>query len=71
MRSAVACDEPEPSGRCCDACGREAKSPAESKRTIPVGGRTLLVVEVQDDDADQAPVLVVEDMLGAAASDAA
>jgi hypothetical protein len=30
--------------------------------TIPLGrGRTLQVVRVRDDDADQAPVLVVED----------
>ena len=30
--------------------------------TIPLGGRTLRVVDVRDDDADQAPVLVVEDL---------
>jgi hypothetical protein len=30
--------------------------------TIPLGGRTLRVVEVVDDDADQAPRLVVEDV---------
>jgi hypothetical protein len=29
--------------------------------TIPLGGRTLRVLAVRDDDADQAPVLVVED----------
>jgi hypothetical protein len=29
--------------------------------TIPLGGRTLRVVAVRDDDADQPPVLVVED----------
>lgn len=29
--------------------------------TIPLGDRMLRVVEVRDDDADQAPVLVVED----------
>jgi hypothetical protein len=29
--------------------------------TIPLGDRTLLVVHVRDDDADQPPVLVVED----------
>lgn len=29
--------------------------------TIPLGKRTLRVVRVQDDDADQPPVLVVED----------
>jgi hypothetical protein len=29
--------------------------------TIPLGGRTLSVLAVRDDDADQAPVLVVED----------
>ena len=28
--------------------------------TIPLGARTLRVVDVRDDDADQAPVLVVE-----------
>jgi hypothetical protein len=28
--------------------------------TIPLGGRTLRVVEVRDDDADQPPRLVVE-----------
>jgi hypothetical protein len=28
--------------------------------TIPLGGRTLRVVAVRDDDADQPPVLVVE-----------
>jgi hypothetical protein len=30
--------------------------------TIPLGGRTLRVLAVRDDDADQAPVLVVEDL---------
>jgi hypothetical protein len=30
--------------------------------TIHFGARTLRVVRVRDDDADQAPVLVVEDM---------
>lgn len=30
--------------------------------TIPLGGRTLRVVAIRDDDADQAPVLVVEDL---------
>jgi len=29
--------------------------------TIPLGRRTLRVVAIPDDDADQAPVLVVED----------
>jgi hypothetical protein len=29
--------------------------------TIPLGSRTLRVVAVRDDDADQPPVLVVED----------
>jgi hypothetical protein len=29
--------------------------------TIPLGHRTLRVLDVRDDDADQAPVLVVED----------
>jgi hypothetical protein len=32
--------------------------------TIPLGGRTLRVVGVRDDDADQPPVLVVEDTAG-------
>jgi hypothetical protein len=30
--------------------------------TIPLGRRTLQVVRVRDDDADRAPVLVVEDL---------
>jgi hypothetical protein len=30
--------------------------------TIPLGGRTLCVVAVRDDDADSPPVLVVEDV---------
>jgi hypothetical protein len=29
---------------------------------IPLGGRSLRVVEVRGDDADQAPTLVVEDV---------
>ena len=29
--------------------------------TIPLGGRTLRVVGVRDDDADQPPALIVED----------
>jgi hypothetical protein len=29
--------------------------------TIPLGGRTLRVVRIRDDDADQAPVLIVEE----------
>ena len=29
--------------------------------TVPLGGRTLRVVDVRDDEADQPPVLVVED----------
>jgi hypothetical protein len=29
---------------------------------IPLGGRSLRVVEVRDDDADQAPTLVVEEV---------
>jgi hypothetical protein len=32
--------------------------------TIPLGRRTLRVVRVRDDDADQPPVLVVEDVAG-------
>jgi hypothetical protein len=31
---------------------------------IPLGRRTLLVLDVRDDDADEPPVLVVEDMAG-------
>jgi hypothetical protein len=36
----------------------EAKAP--DGVVIPLGGRSLRVVEVRDDDADQAPRLVVE-----------
>jgi hypothetical protein len=32
--------------------------------TIPLGHRILRVVHVRDDDADQPPVLVVEDVAG-------
>jgi hypothetical protein len=32
--------------------------------TIPLGRRTLRVVHVRDDEADQPPVLVVEDVAG-------
>jgi hypothetical protein len=32
--------------------------------TIPLGRRTLRVVGIQDDDADQPPVLIVEDVSG-------
>jgi hypothetical protein len=32
--------------------------------TIPLGARTLRVIEIRNTDADQAPVLVVEDVLG-------
>jgi hypothetical protein len=39
--------------------------------TIPLGGRTLRVVSVRDDDADQPPVLIVEDMAKEANSAAA
>jgi hypothetical protein len=39
--------------------------------TIPLGGRTLRVVDLRDEDADQPPVLVVEDAAGAVTSDAA
>jgi hypothetical protein len=40
--------------------------------TIPLRpGRTLRVLGVRDDDADQPPVLVVEDMPGAGTGDAA
>jgi hypothetical protein len=37
--------------------------------TIPLGRRSLRVVDVRDDDADQAPVLVVEDAPGTANSE--
>ena len=36
--------------------------------TIPLGRWTLRVVGIRDDDAEQAPVLVVEDVSGPAAS---
>jgi hypothetical protein len=32
--------------------------------TIPLGARTLRVVDVRDDDTDEPPVLFVEDMVG-------
>lgn len=32
--------------------------------TIPLGQRTLRVVDIRDDDPDQPPVLVVEDVAG-------
>ena len=32
--------------------------------TIPLGHTTLRVVDVRDDDAEQPPVLVVEDVAG-------
>ena len=38
---------------------------------IPLGGRTLVVIAIRDDDADQAPVLVVEDLSGPATGDQA
>jgi hypothetical protein len=37
--------------------------------TIPLGGKTLRVVDVRDKNADQAPVLVVEDTPGTASSE--
>jgi hypothetical protein len=36
--------------------------------TIAIGRRTLSVVGVRDDDADQPPTLVVEDLPGSATS---
>jgi hypothetical protein len=39
--------------------------------TIPLGARTLRVVAMRDDDADQPPALVVEDLSGSATSDEA
>jgi hypothetical protein len=41
---------------------RSAISGWRSGDTIPLGHRTLRVVQVRDDDADQPPVLVVEEM---------
>jgi hypothetical protein len=38
--------------------------------TIPLGGRTLRVLRFRDDDADQPPVLIIEDLPGAATSGA-
>jgi hypothetical protein len=38
--------------------------------TIAIGRRTLRVLGVRDDDADQPPALVVEDLPGSATSDA-
>jgi hypothetical protein len=32
--------------------------------TIPLGGRTLRVVDLRDEDADQPPVLIVEEARG-------
>ena len=31
--------------------------------TIPLGGKTLRVVGMRDDDADQPPVLIVEEVI--------
>jgi hypothetical protein len=39
--------------------------------TIPLGARVLRVVELRDEDADQPPVLVVQDAAGGASNDAA
>jgi hypothetical protein len=39
----------------------ERSSNWRSGNTIPLGQRTLRVLVVRDDDADQPPVLVVED----------
>ena len=36
---------------------------------IPLGGRTPVVIAIRDDDADQPPVLVVEDLFGPATSE--
>jgi hypothetical protein len=41
--------------------GLSFSSPASSGDTIPLGRRTLRVVDVRDDETDQPPVLVVED----------
>jgi hypothetical protein len=38
--------------------------------TIPLGRKTLRVVAIRDDDADQPPALVVEDQPGSATSPA-
>jgi hypothetical protein len=39
--------------------------------TIPLGGRTLRVVDVRDNAAEEPPVLVVEDVADPTTSDAA
>ena len=39
--------------------------------TIPHGRKTLRVVAIRDDDADQPPTLVVEDLSGPATGDEA
>lgn len=36
--------------------------------TIPLGARTLRVVAIRDEEGDQPPLLVVEDLPGSAAS---
>jgi hypothetical protein len=41
----------------------------EPRQTIHLGRRTLRVVSFRDDDADQPPVLVVEDVAEVASSD--
>lgn len=38
----------------------ELKTAVPNCDTIPLGGRTLRVIDIRDDDADQAPALVVE-----------
>jgi hypothetical protein len=38
---------------------------------IQLGGRTLHVVDIRDDDADQPPVLVVSDLVEPATNDEA
>jgi hypothetical protein len=41
--------------------GAPADPPTLASDTIPLGQRTLRVIRKRDDDADQPPVLVVED----------
>jgi hypothetical protein len=62
-------DPPRNAGRV-KAQGRGRHSPLYRQGdTIPLGtGQTLRVLGVRDDDADKPPVLVVEDLPGAATS---
>jgi hypothetical protein len=44
---------------------------APRRHPIPLGKRILRVIAVRDDDADQAPLLVVKDMSGPGTSEEA